>query len=288
MMGNQGGTAVTGKRREVSNPTRNKNTGTRNRHASHRSSIPVSHISIPDRESFPTPADVELLAESIQTYGLHNPIVVNETKGAYHIVEGLRRFVAVRDVLGYPEIQCHIQTDVPDSAGRILLRLSKNLLKRECSPLELASWLGELKEKTGWSNKRIALELGCSESWISKKFSLLTAPPSVQQAIADGELAETQYYNDKQGVEAMLRRSKVDSVVKPAYVTCKLSSRTADKIPRLLQQALGEQRQCATSCSKNISALIQRYADEIAENLCIYAKCCEHRRPPGEDDGNDS
>jgi hypothetical protein len=55
-----------------------------------------------------------------------------------------------------------------------------------------------------WSIGTLADNLRLSKSWVSKRVSLLDAPVRVQEAITNGELSETDYYNHRQRYDKAL------------------------------------------------------------------------------------
>jgi ParB/RepB/Spo0J family partition protein len=139
------------------------------------------------------------LAQNIRDVGQVHPIVVCELgPNRYLLKHGERRLQAVRDVLKRDLIFASVVEADPDSIDWELAQLSENIQREDYRPLDIARRLQTLLDTHQWSAATLALKLSITKSWISKRLSLLDAPPQVQQAIENGKLSETDYYNHKQ------------------------------------------------------------------------------------------
>lgn len=156
---------------------------------------------------------IEELAADIKTKGQLQPIIVTEL-GPYRfkLAYGERRLRAIRDVLGQDTILARIKRDLADATALRLSQLSENIHRHGYKPFELAEEFASLMEDNGWDQDELAAKVNVSKSWVSKRLSLLKAPPEIQAAIRSGELAETDYYNNKDAVKAEVatKRQKPD------------------------------------------------------------------------------
>ena len=85
--------------------------------------------------------DINGLADSIEEYGLQEPVLVyNLPKGGYEIYSGHRRFKAMK-LLGMKEIPCIVKAYPEDSAVRFKEHLINNSERRENS---FRFWMAEI------------------------------------------------------------------------------------------------------------------------------------------------
>lgn len=144
---------------------------------------------------------LEELAASIKEHTQQQPIVVVQlTPYRFKLKAGARRFRAIRDILKGDTIRASIdRTNSEDDRVKFRLgQLHENIQRHDYKPFELANEFDLLLNETGWSQEQLAKEVGVTKGWVSKKLSLLKAPPEIQAAILSGEMAESDYYNNKQ------------------------------------------------------------------------------------------
>jgi hypothetical protein len=83
------------------------------------------------------------------------------------------------------------------SAHSDKIERAKQEISLGSNPIAIARILDEIAG-TGVKKKEIAAALDKSESWVSKRLGLLKAPIAVQRLIESGELAESEYYDNRQ------------------------------------------------------------------------------------------
>lgn len=88
----------------------------------------------------------------------------------FELIFGHRRKMAA-ELLGWEEIRAEVR-DVPD-VERLVQMFVENYQREDLSPVEQAYTMLALKEEMGWSQARIARELGCDPSHVSHRLSLL-------------------------------------------------------------------------------------------------------------------
>jgi ParB/RepB/Spo0J family partition protein len=148
---------------------------------------------------------IEDLAASIETQGQDHAVIVIPTDNPHRfkLHKGARRLRAIRDVLKRDTIRATIRRDPGNELAWRLGQVHENVQRADYKPLEIADELQRLLDLSEeihgerWAQRELARQLGINQSWISKRLSLLTAPPEIRAAIESGELAETDYYNDK-------------------------------------------------------------------------------------------
>jgi ParB/RepB/Spo0J family partition protein len=127
---------------------------------------------------------VSELAASIQANGVLQALTVVELppedgQPVYGLVAGERRLTAARQI-GLGKVPCLVG-DL-DERQRTVAMLVENLQRQDLDPLEEASGIQRLAAM-GLSQREIAAELGCSQSHVSKRLSLLGLPDEVRSAI---------------------------------------------------------------------------------------------------------
>lgn len=173
--------------------------------------------------------NLDVLAASIREHGLLQPIVVKQIEQfRYLLISGERRLRAVRDLLKQDMIAARI-VEASDVQKIRILQLAENVQREDLAPLEMARELAAIKDEYKWRNREIAINLGISEGWVSKKLSLLEAPAEVRAKIESGELSETEYYNNKKTVTEKTKgpSESTNADVRTPMVSIPLSTATA-------------------------------------------------------------
>lgn len=153
--------------------------------------------------------NLDILAASIKEHKQLQPIIVTQISPyRFKLAYGARRLRAIRDILKQDTILARVKRDISDATNLRMSQLAENIHRDEYEPMELADEFASLLQENNWSQDELAAKVGVSKSWISKKLSLLKAPPEIQEAIRSGELAETDYYNNKEAVKAGVATKK--------------------------------------------------------------------------------
>jgi ParB family chromosome partitioning protein len=129
------------------------------------------------------------LVESMRTRGQLQPCIVrwDEGGGAYVLICGERRWQAAKRA-GLATLACVIR-DKPATPDELLtLQLIENVVRDDLKPIEQARAYRALIDQ-GWSQNRLAKELGIAQSSISDALALLDLPEPVQQLVEAGQVA---------------------------------------------------------------------------------------------------
>ncbi len=135
------------------------------------------------------PEDLEELAASIREHGVIQPLIV--TSGAspdeYTLIAGERRLQAARKA-GLRTVPAILR----EASEQELLELAliENVQRADLNPLETAEAYRQLSDDFGLSHEEISRRVGKSRSAVTNTLRLLEAPPSVQQAVLNGEISE--------------------------------------------------------------------------------------------------
>lgn len=132
-------------------------------------------------------AELNRLADNLETHGLLQPIVVRKTGDRFQIVAGERRFRAATR-LGWSEVDVHcIEVD---DRQMIELALTENLQRKDLNPLEKAASFARYLESYGGTHDELARRLGLDRSTVTNLMRLLELPAAIQDAVRKGDLSQ--------------------------------------------------------------------------------------------------
>jgi len=124
---------------------------------------------------------IEELAASIAEKDLLQPIVVRVVRGRYEVVAGNRRLTACR-LLKWRKIPCHI-VELDDKEA-FEVSLIENVQRKTLNPIEEAVAFKKYVEDFGWGGiSHLALKIGKSQEYVSRRVQLLQLPGKVQEKI---------------------------------------------------------------------------------------------------------
>lgn len=133
--------------------------------------------------------ELEELAKSIRLRGLLQPILVRAAKGQpdnFEIVAGERRWRAAQLA------QLH---DVPvvvrnlDDGESLELAIMENVQRSDLNPIEEATAYRQLMDRFGYTQERLADDIGKSRSHVANMLRLVHLPEAVQAMIREGKLS---------------------------------------------------------------------------------------------------
>jgi ParB family chromosome partitioning protein len=132
---------------------------------------------------------LQVLADSIRTHGVIQPIVVRELGGLqenYEIIAGERRWRAAR-MAGLDEIPTVIMTG--DELKVAEVALIENLQRKDLNPIEEAMAYRALIEKFGLKQEEVAQQAGKSRSAVANMLRLLELPDEILELVQDEKLS---------------------------------------------------------------------------------------------------
>lgn len=131
--------------------------------------------------------ELQELAQSIEVYGIIQPIVVRKAGEKYQIIAGERRFRACC-LLGWSEIPAIIQEMEDEKVAAV--SLIENLQRRELNYFEEASAYSALINIFGMTQEELARKIGRSQAAIANKLRLLRLPEQVRSLILTERITE--------------------------------------------------------------------------------------------------
>ena len=150
--------------------------------------VQISEVE-PNREQPRKVFDEEKLAElseSIKTYGLLQPILVQKRDGYYEIIAGERRWRASLKA-GLKEIPVIVR----DYSEKEILELSliENIQRENLNPIEEAQAYKKLMDEFTMGQAEVAQRVSKSRSAVANSMRLLKLDEQVQKMVIDGKLS---------------------------------------------------------------------------------------------------
>ena len=129
------------------------------------------------------------LAQSIQEYGLLNPIVVKKNDDHYEIIAGERRYRASK-ILGLEKIDAIVK-DV-EKKELDLLSVVENIQREDLTALEEAQAYSDIIENYGLTQVELAKTVGKSRSYIANTLRLLKLDDKSKNELENGSISSSQ------------------------------------------------------------------------------------------------
>jgi ParB family chromosome partitioning protein len=130
---------------------------------------------------------IEELAQTIQTHGMIQPIVVRKIGSTYELIAGERRWRACQK-LGMTTVPAILREMTDSQAASVAL--IENLQREGLTAIEEAVAYQQLLELHGLTQESLAQRLGKGQSTIANKLRLLNLPQAVQDALMERKISE--------------------------------------------------------------------------------------------------
>jgi ParB family chromosome partitioning protein len=137
------------------------------------------------RKSFDT-EKLEELAQSIRTYGIVQPIIVQRSGERFTIIAGERRYRAAR-LAGLAAVPVVIKEFSEKEFMEV--SLVENLQREDLNPIEEAQAMRLLMEEHRLTQDELSGRIGKSRSALANTLRLLSLPEEVQSMVMSGELS---------------------------------------------------------------------------------------------------
>lgn len=136
------------------------------------------------------------LAESIQQYGILQPIVVVRVERAidsgtvvdYELIAGERRLRAAK-LAGLAHVPVVVR-DEPADKVKLELALIENVQREDLNPIERARAFKQLMDDFSLKQREVGTRIGKSREFVANTVRLLSLPDYIQKAIVDNRLSE--------------------------------------------------------------------------------------------------
>ena len=125
------------------------------------------------------------LAQSIKTYGIVQPIIVQKNNGRYVIIAGERRYRAAR-IAGLKSVPVVIKEYSESEFMEV--SLVENLQREDLNAIEEAQAMRMLMEEHKLTQDVLSSRIGKSRSAVANTLRLLTLPEDVRSMVISGDL----------------------------------------------------------------------------------------------------
>lgn len=133
-----------------------------------------------------TPDALQELADSIQSQGILQPLIVRKQGDHFEIIAGERRWRASQ-LAGLRELPVLIRE--ADDRAVLELALIENLQRENLNPMEEALGFSELIARFDLRQEDAAAKVGKSRTAVANALRLLKLPPAVQEHVRKGRLS---------------------------------------------------------------------------------------------------
>ncbi len=225
---------------------------------------------------------LESLASSIAVHGILQPVLVTEVLDGYQLVAGERR-VRAAQMAGLDRVPAIVRQMA--QRDQLAVALVENVQRSDLNAMEEAHAYRQLADEFGLTQDEIATRVGRARSTVANTLRLLDLEQPVQQALADGSIAEgharalagASPAGQRQLVEAVVARDlsvrQTEELVrrlrdKPASTSRPASAPSAemDRLEEDLRRALGTKVVLARSRNGG-RIVIEYYSDEEFSRL---------------------
>ncbi len=202
------------------------------------------------------------LAQTIETHGIIQPIVVRELQeGRYEIIAGERRFRAVSK-LGWATIPAIINNLSDTETASVAL--IENLQREELSPIEEAYAYSQLIELHQLTQEGLANQLGIGQSTVANKLRLLKLPETVQSAVMSKQITERHARSLIPLKNAELQDKLVEEIIEKGLNVKqteervnKLLSKDSEKKPRSIRKAFSKDMRIAVNTIRQSMTMVK-------------------------------
>ena len=149
--------------------------------------LDISELNVRRRE---ITADLDDLIQSLDRFGLQQPIVVMPKGDRFSIVTGQRRYLAAKH-LEWNTIPALVLEEPLDDVDATIISFSENIQRRDLSARDKADACFFLMERLG-SVREVATELGISQTTVRKWLGYAGVPESVKAFVQPGKLTVSQ------------------------------------------------------------------------------------------------
>ncbi len=204
------------------------------------------------------PQELDELVQSIETYGLIQPITVRKIEdNKFEIISGERRFRASKKA-GLTQVPVYVR--LADDQTLLEMALVENIQRSDLNPVEIAISYHRLLEEFDITHKDLSQRIGKERSTISNYVRLLKLPMSIQNALKNNSISMGH-------ARAIAGIEKIDlqlSVFKE-IVNKELSVRKAEELIRSYNSSKKTSKQSKTP--KHVDAQIIKIQDQLSAHI---------------------
>ena len=150
------------------------------------------------------------LADSINQYGIIQPLTVRKLGEGYELVAGERRLRAAKE-LGFTHVPCVIVTINESKSAEI--SIIENLIREDLNMFEQAKAIESLIDTYGLTQEQIAIKLSNSQSFVANKLRLLRYNSAERELFLKNGLTERHARALLRVLDPVLRAKLLDKII---------------------------------------------------------------------------
>lgn len=151
---------------------------------------------------------IDELADSIKAQGVLEPLIVAPLNGTqYTIIAGHRRLAAAKKA-GVLKVPCWIRDDLDTPDKQLAAMIVENTQRHDLTVLEEADAYAQLVAFPGWTQAKVARELGRDEKTVASRVKIAKLPEKARAKVASGQatLADAAALAEHSGNKADFKR----------------------------------------------------------------------------------
>ena len=213
------------------------------------------------------------LAESIQRYGVIQPLVVTKAESVsedgsmsteYILISGERRLRASK-IAGITEVPVVIRDGQEEDQLKLELAIIENLHREDLNPVDRALAFRQLIEEFGLKQTEIADRVSKSREYISNSLRLLILPQKILDALKNGDMAE----GHTRPLLMLQEKPEEQNTLFEEIIHRKLNVRDAERVAR--KTAILKTRKLSRSISPKVQELEKLISEKL--NTRVYIDC---------------
>jgi ParB family chromosome partitioning protein len=189
---------------------------------------------------------LESLAASIAIHGVIQPVLVTEVLDGYQLVAGERR-VRAAQMAGLDHVPAVVRQLT--ERDQLAVAIVENVQRADLNAMEEAHAYRQLADEFKLTQDEISARVGRARSTVANTLRLLDLEQPVQQALADGDIAEG-HARALAGATPAAQRQLVEKVIAQG-----LSVRKTEELVRRLRDRPPIQSKIATDTDANMDRL---------------------------------
>ena len=130
---------------------------------------------------------IEELANSVEKYGIIQPIIVTKQEGYYEIVAGERRWRAAKK-LGLEVVPCIVRDG--DERRNKEIALIENIQREDLNPIDKARGFKQLIDEYGMTQQELADTVSLSRCTVTNTLRILNLDERVLELASEGKITE--------------------------------------------------------------------------------------------------
>lgn len=238
-------------------------------------SIPISQI-VPNsnqpRKLFPE-SSILKLADSLEQFGMIQPITVRKSGHLYELVAGERRLRAAKE-LGWRRVPCIVNDITEEKSAEI--SIIENLMREDLNIFEQAIAIEALLDAHNLTQEEVARKLSSSQSYIANKLRLLRLTASEREKILSYGLTERHARSLLRINDVEAREKALDIVIEKELNVSSTENLVRNLIERSTSSAKESQTKQSTSVSfKDVTSFYHAItkAMDMAKTSNLGVKC---------------